>query len=125
MMSTPTNMGYSLFQALPDELIYEINLMAREVDSDERKKLMRSVRSKGIERIMTDSGMWGGPVVQFQRAQKLVNTDGTINELVDQVVNEEWGWNRGAGQVFEIPMGPLVKLRRYFQYQYMFNDYRM
>ena len=31
------NMGYSLFQALPDELVYEINLMARDVYSDERK----------------------------------------------------------------------------------------
>lgn len=125
MMSTSTNTGYSLFQALPDELIYEINLMALDVYNEHRKRLMRSVRRKGIERIMTDSGMWGGPVVQFQRAQKLVNTDGTINELVDQVVNEDWGWNRGAGQVFEIPMGPLLKLRRYFQDQYMFNGYRM
>ena len=31
MMSTSTNTGYSLFQALPDELVYEINLMARDV----------------------------------------------------------------------------------------------
>ena len=90
MMSTSTNTGYSLFQALPDELIYEINLMALDVYNEHRKRLMRSVRRKGIERIMTDSGMWGGPVVQFQRAQKLVNTDGMINKLVDQVVNEDW-----------------------------------
>ena len=44
MVSTPTNIGYSLFQALPAELVYEINLMARDVYGDERKRLMRSVR---------------------------------------------------------------------------------
>ena len=119
MVSTPTNMGYSLFQALPDELIYEINLMAQDLYSDERKRLMRSVRRKGIEKIVV------GARVQPSRARVLMNTDGTINDLINQVVNEPWGFHRGTGHVFEIPMGPLLKLRRYFQNQYMFNGYRM
>lgn len=119
MMSTPTNMGYSLFQALPDELVYEINLMARDMDSDERKRLMRSVRSKGLEKIVV------GANVQGPRARALMTTDGTINDLVNQVVIEEWGWHRGVGHVFDIPMGPLVKLRTYFNEQNRLNGYRM
>jgi hypothetical protein len=119
MMSTPTNMGYSLFQALPDELVYEINLMARDMDSDERKTLMRSVRSKGIEKIVV------GANVQGPRARALTHTDGTINDLVNQVVIEEWGWHRGVGHVFDIPMGPLLKLRNYFNEQDRLNGYRM
>ena len=119
MVSTPTNMGYSLFQALPEELVYEINLMAREVYSDERKRLMRSVRSKGIEKIVV------GAHIQPSRARVLMNTDGTINELINQVVIEEWGFHRGTGHVFEIPMGPLLKLRQYFQEQNRLNGYRM
>lgn len=133
MMSTLTNMGYSLFQALPDELVYEINLMALDVYTDERKRLMRSVRSKGIEKIVV------GANVQGPRARVLMDTDGTINELINQVVNEEWGWHHGDGywrsgpmwrsrsdgHVFDIPMGPLLKLRNYFNEQIRLNGYRM
>jgi hypothetical protein len=55
----------------------------------------------------------------------LINTNGTINDLVHQVVIEEFGWHREAGHVFEIPFGPMVKLRNYFDAQYMLNNYRM
>ena len=116
---TSTKKEYSLLQTLPDELIYEINLMARDVHSEQRKKLMRSVRSKGIENIVF------GAHIQDPRARVLINTNGTINDLVHQVVIEEFGWHCEAGHVFEIPFGPMVKLRNYFDTQYMLNNYRM
>ena len=108
MMTTVTNNEYSFLQTLPDELIYEINLMTRDLESDERKKLMRSVRTKGIEKIMIAAN------IQVGRSRILMNTNGTINDLFNQVVHEQWGWHRGIGHVFEIPMGPLLKLRHYF-----------
>jgi hypothetical protein len=108
MMSTFPNMEYSLLEVLPDELVYEINLMALDLESDKRKTLMRSVRSKGIEKIMIAAN------IQVGRSRILMNTNGTINDLFNQVVHEQWGWHRGIGHVFEIPMGPLLKLRHYF-----------
>ena len=56
-------------------------------------RLMRSLRSKGIEKIVV------GARVQAPQAQVLTSTDGTINELVEQVVIEPWGWHRGVGHV--------------------------
>ena len=118
-MPTVTNNEYSLFQTLPDELIYEIDLMARDLESDERKTLMRSVRSKGIEKIMIAANIHVG------RSRILMNTNGTINDLFNQVVHDQWGWHRGIEHVFDIPMGPLVKLRNYFNEQDSLNGYPM
>ena len=118
-MPTVTNNEYSLFQTLPDELIYEIDLMARDLESDERKTLMRSVRSKGIEKIMIAAN------IPIARSCILMNTNGTINDLFNQVVHDQWGWHRGIEHVFDIPMGPLVKLRNYFNEQDSLNGYPM
>lgn len=114
-----TKNEYSRLYMLPEELVYEINLMAREIYSDERKKLLRSVRSKAIEKIANEAG------IMSERVRKLCGTDGTINELVNQVMITEHGWQRGVDLVFDIPMGPLLKLRYYFNNQITLNGYRI
>ena len=111
-----THNEYELISVLPDEIIYEIILMTREPYSDERKKLMSSIRREGIAKIVHGAG------IAYPRSAILIKTDGTISQLINEVDYYELGKDP---KVFNIPFGPMIKLRHFFNTVLTNNGYNM
>jgi len=89
---------------LPPDIKHEILLFTLDPYTEDRKKLMRAVRREGIRKIMV------GARIPHPRAWTILETDGTINELI----NEPATITGGPPPIrFHIPMGPWIKLRAY------------
>lgn len=91
---------------LPTDIIYEIILFTRDPYTDERKKVMRSIRREYMRKIMIKAQ------IPHSHAWKILDIDATINELLDEppAIHSSSPHTR-----FNIPIASWLKIQRYLQ----------
>ena len=91
---------------LPTDIIYEIILFTRDPYTDERKKVMRSIRREYMRKIMINAQ------IPHAHAWKILDNDATINELLDEppAIHSSSPHTR-----FNIPIVSWLKIHRYLQ----------
>ena len=96
---------------LPTDIIYEIILFTRDPYTDERKKIMRSVRREYMRKIMINAQ------IPHSHAWKILDIDATINELLDEppAIHSSSPHAR-----FNIPIASWIKIHRYIQNSHYF-----
>jgi hypothetical protein len=91
---------------LPTDIIYEIILFTLDPYTDERKKVMRSIRREYMRKIMIKAQ------IPCYHAWKILDVDATINELLDEppAIHNSSLYTR-----FNIPIASWLKIHRYLQ----------
>ena len=91
---------------LPTDIIYEILLFTRDPYTDERKKIMWSVRREYKRKLMIKAN------IPYSHAWRILDTDGTINELIDETPAIH---NTSQDGRFNLPIAIWLKIHRYLQ----------
>ena len=94
------------FSKLPTDIIYEILLFTRDPYTDERKKIMWSVRREYKRKLMINAN------IPHSHAWRILDTDGTINELIDETPAIH---NTSQDGRFNLPIAIWLKIHRYLQ----------
>jgi hypothetical protein len=91
---------------LPMDIIYEIILFTRDPYTEERKKLMRSIRREYMRKIMIKAQ------IPHSHAWRILDVDATINELLDDPPAIH---SNSEDSKFNITIVTWLKIHRYIQ----------
>tara|TARA_Y100000389_G_C17213026_1_gene389461 strand:- start:57 stop:362 length:306 start_codon:yes stop_codon:yes gene_type:complete len=97
-------------ETLPEEIWYNIILLANEPYSENRKNLMKSIRKNKMKKLLK------GLRISICQENLIYNIDGTINELCNYTSQT---YNRKTNNKYKnLKIGPLAKIRNMFNKNY-------
>ena len=94
---------------LPEEIWYNIILLANDPYSENKKILMKSIRKNKMKNLLKDLK------ISICQQNLIYNIDGTINELYDYTTRT---YNKSNHKYKNLKIGPLVKIRNKFKENY-------
>ena len=91
---------------LPTDIIYEIILFTQDPYTDDRKKLMHSIRREYKRKLMIKAK------IPYSHAWRILDTDSTINELFNEPPAIH---NNSQDGKFNLPISIWLKIHRYIK----------